>query len=405
MSYNTNSSKHICIITSSIGFPIGMAGTERVRLLSKCLINEGNEVNLLHIRTSEILSNIRNIDCKGVYQGINFEYTTGTTTRSNSFITRRIVEAKGFFSTISKLNRLKNEHKLDIVYYYGGILNFSYEKYFIIKYLGRLNIPVILDICERPWTLSKSRKNPGILISPISGSSGGVVISKFLFDWVKKEGNSVSKPYNLLKIPILINLDEYPENSFYPFGSKRILFAASGSYDKSLKFIYEVMQQIWEYDNTYKLILTGFNSEDSRLRDLFEDIKHNEHRSNIEIKGYLPKDELIREYARANVLLAPLFDDITSQARFPTKIGEYLASKRPIITNNVGEICEYFKDEENALICPPGNIHAFADKIVKAITNQQLSQVIGENGRRVAVVNFDYKVHSKSFSNFILNQI
>ena len=44
----------------------------------------------------------------------------------------------------------------------------------------------------------------------------------------------------------------------------------------------------------------------------------------------LPRAELLDLYHEASVLLAPLFEDTQSVARFPTKIGEYLAAGRPV---------------------------------------------------------------------------
>ena len=55
----------------------------------------------------------------------------------------------------------------------------------------------------------------------------------------------------------------------------------------------------------------------------------------------------------AHGLLIPLFDDVRSTARFPTKIGEYLASGRPIVTTAVGEMPRYFEDGVTAFISAP----------------------------------------------------
>jgi len=46
--------------------------------------------------------------------------------------------------------------------------------------------------------------------------------------------------------------------------------------------------------------------------------------------GFVPRPELLRLYRQSSLLLAPLFDDVRSEARFPTKIAEYLGSGRPV---------------------------------------------------------------------------
>ena len=52
-------------------------------------------------------------------------------------------------------------------------------------------------------------------------------------------------------------------------------------------------------------------------------------------------------YKNATAHLIPLSNSIQDTARFPNKISEYLASAKPIITTDVGEIKHYFKDMDN----------------------------------------------------------
>src|SRR5207302_1804391 len=71
--------------------------------------------------------------------------------------------------------------------------------------------------------------------------------------------------------------------------------------------------------------------------------------------------------AGAAVLAIPLFDDVKSTARFPTKLGEYLASGRPVVTNGIGEIPRYLKDGVNAVIVPPGDARVFGQAIAEVL--------------------------------------
>ena len=68
-------------------------------------------------------------------------------------------------------------------------------------------------------------------------------------------------------------------------------------------------------------------------------------------------------YKNAKALLIPLRPITQDEARFPHKIGEYLASGNPAISTNYGEIKHYFKDQETMLIADSYQINDFAGKM------------------------------------------
>ena len=110
----------------------------------------------------------------------------------------------------------------------------------------------------------------------------------------------------------------------------------------------------------------------------------------VDLVGYLSRAELLALYERAHALLIPLFDDQRSRARFPTKIGEYLAAARPVVTNSVGEIPRYFTDGVDAIVCPPGDPVAFGRAIADLLSDPARAALIGRRGRRVAETRFHY---------------
>ena len=117
--------------------------------------------------------------------------------------------------------------------------------------------------------------------------------------------------------------------------------------------------------------------------------------------GYVNREELLALYSNAQALLAPLEDDERSKARFPTKIGEYLVSGRPVITNSVGEVSRFLKDGETAFIAPPCDVEVFAQKIELALFDSKLSRRIGLAGRQVAEQNFHYSKQGERIVKFL----
>jgi len=88
--------------------------------------------------------------------------------------------------------------------------------------------------------------------------------------------------------------------------------------------------------------------------------------------------------ASADVLLLPRSSGEFSTAGFPNKLGEYLASGRPVVVTGVGDIPHYLRDGETALIVDPDDCSAFADAVLRVLSDQDLADRIGAAGERFA---------------------
>ena len=71
-----------------------MAAANRIRLLSRAMVEQGVDVTVLCTRLTEIPPDIRNREVRGIHEGVRFEYTTNTTVRPDSFVKRRYLEAR-----------------------------------------------------------------------------------------------------------------------------------------------------------------------------------------------------------------------------------------------------------------------------------------------------------------------
>ena len=91
------------------------------------------------------------------------------------------------------------------------------------------------------------------------------------------------------------------------------------------------------------------------------------------------------------------------KARFPHKISEYCASCRPIITNNVGEIKNYF-NETNAYLCADYDEQEFANAMHKVISEPDRANKIAMNSYKTGILSFNYKSYSKSLIKLFINR-
>jgi|GEM_PF-78686 len=391
----------IVILLDSFGFPNGMAATRRVQLIARMLIANNFQVNVLCARALEKQPVVINENAKGVYEGISFEYTTGTTIRPNSFWARRYFDVKGIVIALTRLAVYRAKGQVDCIYYYGNILQNTLNRWIFYLAARMLRIPIITDISESPWTLTQQGNWSDRLLSPIKGVNGVILISKFLKDWVTEEAARKQRIIPVLYLPVLVDPNECCEvRTNGQESSMSVLFA--GSDRNTIEFIIRAMEKVWLEYPQCKLIITGFETNKPQSFWLKQLSQQTSTQGKMILAGYLPRSELVELYHNASALLIPLFDDIGSRARFPTKIAEYLCSGTPIVTCRVGEGEQYLTDGVTAYMSEPDNVERYADKILEAISPQNWDKTreVGKRGQKVAIKFFDVSNYKDEIMDF-----
>lgn len=379
------------------GFPYGMASTYRARLYAQALIETGVDVEVLALQCSNVPLTGDQALPSGEFNGIRYRYATGTANRPSSFWARRRVDGRTLFTTVHQLTARRLANQVDCVFYYGNMKQKNPLVLFNTLLPRMLDIPCAVEICERPWSIEdKSRlASP----SPLRFPQGALVISGYLENWAQMEAARLKRQIVLKRIPILVDADEFAGDP-QPDGEPTVLFSASPRYDSSLRFILSAMEIVWQSIPTCRLAITGGGPEDASSRWIRDYVEKNSRAQNIQLLGYLPREGLIERYRQSWALLAPLFDDVVSEARFPTKIGEYLAAGVPVITHRVGEIKRYLHDRIDAFVCDPENIEDYASSIVECLEQRSASIKIGMQGRLLARSAFDYRNYGKDLAQF-----
>jgi glycosyltransferase involved in cell wall biosynthesis len=107
------------------------------------------------------------------------------------------------------------------------------------------------------------------------------------------------------------------------------------------------------------------------------------------VLGNLPLREVVDLLAAADVLVSSKIDHSANRAGVPTKLAEYLAAGRPVVSSNIGDISLYLHHGKDALLCEPGNVSELAESISTLLFHKDLADRISQQGQRLAYEVFD----------------
>jgi glycosyltransferase involved in cell wall biosynthesis len=111
--------------------------------------------------------------------------------------------------------------------------------------------------------------------------------------------------------------------------------------------------------------------------------------------GYIPDNILPYYLSSADIFALPLKKNLINETRWPNKIGEYMASGRPTIVSNVGDIPGIVKKYQIGLVAD-NSAEDFSIKLLKLLNNEKLSDILGKNARKLALKKFSWlKMASK----------
>lgn len=150
-----------------------------------------------------------------------------------------------------------------------------------------------------------------------------------------------------------------------------------------------------------RYILTGNIEESSHPDQIRDIIKKYDMEESVDFVGYLSQKNIKEYLSKASLVISNRPKSMQDFYGFSTKVGEYLASGTPLITTNWGEVVNWLQDGKNAYIIEPENLIALSDTIVKVFENQKDALRVGQNRQELCQRCFDYKIWSKSISDFM----
>lgn len=320
---------------------------------------------------------------------------TGVQWRPESFLKRKFLKLTSYFYEYKALKKINREKKIDILNVYSQYISVNLFYYILSKLF---HFKTILHYVE----LRSSFKNRSFfyrLNSKILDKQIVLLYDNFISISTRITDHIVRlKPTaNVLLIPPICDFraidaiePEVSENKYF-------VFCGAIAYEEVILFIINSFLKLEAQNKTQLHLVINGKVNNETISNLIENNKET-----ILLFSNLDYEKLISKYKGSLAQLIPLRNTIQDSARFPQKICEYLASKRPIVTTNFGEIPHYFTDNLNAIVANDYDIDTYSHKLEWIINNQDKLTSISENSYLTGLDFFDINCYTTKLKNFIL---
>jgi len=394
---------NIIITGTGFSFPDGTGATSRVIAFAKGLMHHGAKVNVLCPKPTESKhTGNRNLQLKGVYEGIPFEYTCGQRMIARSRFGALLLYLKGLWYACQSILSINKKQPVDAMLLWYAELPLNFFVFSVMaKFIGAV---LIVEKSEFPFVYSSKTFTVRVMLFiyekvTLKVIDGAIVISSFLEEYFIAHINGSAK---ILRMPILVDtvcFASMPRNGEHT--KHRIIFCGNlennGEVLDLLKAFGEVANDYPQWNLELIGPLPHWKTENA-IREFLVKLGLVER---VTFFGAVPRVEIPAKLNVGDIMVLPRASGSFSTAGFPTKLGEYLATGKPVVVTATGDIPKYLKDNESAYLVSPDNIDSFAKRLRYVMSHNEEASEVGMRGRDVAIREFDLYGQSKRLLNFI----
>lgn len=114
---------------------------------------------------------------------------------------------------------------------------------------------------------------------------------------------------------------------------------------------------------------------------------------NVMFAGWQPYPKYLLYLGASDVLLLPMQNTIFDHARWPLRLGDYLATGRPIIATALPEVEKIVS--QCGLVATPNDAKDFGEKLLKILQDAELSHEMGKRARELAEKKYSWQILAK----------
>lgn len=319
---------------------------------------------------------------------------------------RMLRKKKGVFQLFLSLCRLinqiaQNKNKIDVCVIVSNSLLLVIPVSIICRVL---HIKVVDEVSEYPFVIMRhdllSRLWSKVYVHNYKLFDGMLIMTDPLVEYYSR---FIRKDCKVLKVPMTVDPSRFELNRLSLLQKPEMEYIAycgdmSGNKDGVMNLIDAFSIVEGKYPNLYLMMIGGTTSpkEYQRITSKVEAIGL----KNVLFTGKVDRQQIPELLFNAKLLCLARPSSLQSQGGFPTKLGEYLCTGKPVIITATGEIPRYLNSSNSYIVEPNDNVK-FANKILEALSDYSRALIVGANGRKMVEEVFDYHVQAKRMHVFL----
>jgi glycosyltransferase involved in cell wall biosynthesis len=407
------------IIATSKKNPFANPGAASNRLIGllKGLSNNGNEVHLIILGGYYSVIEVSEFAEKGTQENIHYLYLSKRKNiniwqrRLSEYVTKKW-DILLLQTRIKRLISLSSEKK--IVWVENDFLSFNSIKFLLkdsnLKFFMEINEYPDIHISNKStkyfWQANTANKHVTYFFKNILPKLDGIAL--MTNNLVKYFEDKVSSKTNIMHLPMTVDLERFDLSKSYEsiegLDSPYIAFIGSMNDTKDgVNLLIEAFGEISKEYPNYKLALYGFWTYDTPKH--FQRIHELGIQNKVIYSKPIDSDKVINLIMNSEILVLPRPDSYQAKGGFPTKLGEYLASSKPVIVTKVGEIPNYLQHHKSAFLIEPGSVESIVFALKNALSDYEEASKIGLEGRKVAESQFCANIQSERLNQFLTKKI
>lgn len=151
----------------------------------------------------------------------------------------------------------------------------------------------------------------------------------------------------------------------------------------------------------YELRLYGKPKNNKDKNIMKETIEKNNLVGKVRLMGRVDYNQVPSVLSNASILVTAQPNTKRAEGGFPTKMAEYMMSKRPMLVTDVGEIHCYVSDGVTTFMVPPESPELYAAKLKYIVENPEEAETVSNNAYNYAVEHFEAKNVTKGLVSFL----
>jgi len=168
-------------------------------------------------------------------------------------------------------------------------------------------------------------------------------------------------------------------------GTVNVLFVGTISPRKGVEYLVKAAKILSEEGYKAKFIFAGNTSLDVEYaKNIQKYIRL--HDLPVRLTGFVPYEDLMKLYVACDIFVLPSFGEGD-----PVALKDALVAGKPLIGTNIGGIAMQIRDGWNGFLVEPRNEKQLAEKIRYLIDNPEERERMGENSRKLAREEFDWR--------------